>query len=76
MQKSTYEDLEKKIKELELKCSEFKKNEKKLYAQISQHKLTENSLRKTKAHLHPLHETTPDLIWLKDPNGVYISCNK
>jgi len=38
--------------------------------------------RKTKAlqrreeYLKTLIETIPDLVWLKDPNGVYLSCNR
>jgi PAS domain S-box-containing protein len=28
------------------------------------------------AHLRTLLDTVPDLIWLKDPNGVFLSCNK
>lgn len=28
-----------------------------------------------KAHLRTLINTMPDLVWLKDPNGVYLTCN-
>jgi PAS domain S-box-containing protein len=28
-----------------------------------------------RAHLRTLFRTIPDLIWLKDPDGVYLSCN-
>mgnify|MGYP000176131540 CR=1 FL=1 len=33
------------------------------------------ALTKSEAHLSTLVRTIPDLIWLKDPNGIYISCN-
>jgi PAS domain S-box-containing protein len=35
----------------------------------------EVALRKSEAHLQTLLQTLPDLIWLKDLNGVYLSCN-
>jgi PAS domain S-box-containing protein len=33
------------------------------------------ALRKSESHLRTLVNTIPDLIWLKDANGVYLSCN-
>jgi PAS domain S-box-containing protein len=36
---------------------------------------TKAALLETEAHHRTLVETIPDLIWLKDPNGVYLSCN-
>ncbi len=38
-------------------------------------KKAELDLRKSETHLRPLMQTIPDLIWLKDTNGVYILCN-
>jgi PAS domain S-box-containing protein len=35
----------------------------------------EEALLKSEAHLQTLLQTLPDLIWLKDLNGVYLSCN-
>lgn len=35
----------------------------------------ENSLRKSEAQLKTLIQTIPDLVWLKDTDGVYLSCN-
>ena len=29
-----------------------------------------------RAFLHSLYDAIPDLIWLKDPAGVYLSCNR
>jgi PAS domain S-box-containing protein len=33
------------------------------------------ALTRERTHLHTLVATIPDLIWLKDPNGVYLACN-
>ena len=33
------------------------------------------ALRKSEAHLRALLDTLPDMVWLKDPGGVYLSCN-
>lgn len=33
-------------------------------------------LANERGYLQTLLETIPDLVWLKDPNGVYLSCNK
>ncbi|MCG8633637.1 MAG: response regulator [Desulfobacterales bacterium] len=35
----------------------------------------ERTLRHQEIHLRAVIETIPDLIWLKDPDGVYLSCN-
>ncbi|MCZ4303989.1 PAS domain S-box protein [Zoogloeaceae bacterium G21618-S1] len=37
---------------------------------------TETALQEERAHLHALVNTIPDLIWLKNPEGVYLSCNR
>lgn len=33
------------------------------------------ALQDSETHLHTLVNTLPDLIWLKDPNGIYLTCN-
>jgi PAS domain S-box-containing protein len=38
-------------------------------------KSLEESLRQSEGRLNTLVQTIPDLIWLKDENGVYLSCN-
>ncbi len=45
------------------------------HVDISERKRLEASLRQREAHLRTLVQTLPDLIWLKDPQGVYLSCN-
>ena len=42
---------------------------------ITESKLVETALAVSEARLHTLVQTIPDLIWLKDINGVYLSCN-
>jgi len=45
---------------------------------ISEKKQTETAqqaLQKSSTHLRTLIETLPDLVWLKDPDGVYLACN-
>jgi diguanylate cyclase (GGDEF)-like protein/PAS domain S-box-containing protein len=32
-------------------------------------------LRMSEAHIRTMIETVPDLIWLKDPDGIYLDCN-
>ena len=40
-----------------------------------QRKQAEDKLRKSEGHLRTLVQTIPDLIWLKDKDGIYLSCN-
>jgi len=42
---------------------------------INERKLAETELRNRKIRLLTLLQTIPDLIWLKDTEGVYLSCN-
>ncbi|MES9971546.1 MAG: PAS domain S-box protein [Candidatus Thiodiazotropha sp.] len=39
------------------------------------HKM-EQELREKESRLRTLFQTLPDLIWLKDPDGVYLACNQ
>ncbi len=45
------------------------------FVDITGRKLAENSLRNSEARLNTLIKTIPDLIWLKDKDGIYLSCN-
>jgi len=47
-----------------------------LVMDISIRKQTDEKLAASEARLHTLLQTIPDLIWLKDSDGVYLSCNK
>ena len=42
---------------------------------IIERKRAEEALRASEGHLRTLVQTLPDLIWLKDPDGVYLACN-
>jgi len=42
---------------------------------ITGRKQVEKALRNSEVHLNTLVQTIPDLIWLKDTGGVYLSCN-
>jgi len=35
----------------------------------------EEALRGSETHLRTLIESLPDLVWLKDPEGIYLACN-
>lgn len=43
---------------------------------ITDYKLSEQSLKKSEGRLRTLLDTIPDLIWLKDSEGVYLQCNQ
>ncbi|WP_406660824.1 PAS domain S-box protein [Methanolobus sp. ZRKC3] len=42
---------------------------------ITGHRFAEKSLLNSKGQLRALVDTIPDLVWLKDVNGVYLTCN-
>ena len=42
---------------------------------ITKYKKQEELLRKSEGHLVALIKTIPDLVWLKNSDGVYLSCN-
>ena len=45
------------------------------HTNITERKLAEIALERERSFLKALIQTVPDLIWLKDPNGVYLACN-
>lgn len=46
-----------------------------LRSEVSERKQAVKALRESDAHLHTLINTIPDLVWLKDIEGVYLFCN-
>ncbi|MFH1518783.1 MAG: PAS domain S-box protein, partial [Pseudomonadota bacterium] len=66
------EGLEQKVSERtgELTVANFK-----LQQEINERRHAEEALRESEARLRTLIQTIPDLIWLKDPDGVYLACN-
>ena len=43
---------------------------------IADHKAVEQQLAEKESRLRTVVETIPDLVWMKDPEGVYLGCNK
>ena len=60
--KPTYQELEKRIQQLENEKYEREK--------------VEQTQKNRETHLRTVIETIPDLVWLKDPDGVFITCNQ
>jgi PAS domain S-box-containing protein len=46
-----------------------------LVEDVTERKLFQKRLQESQAHLKTLLNTIPDLVWLKDPKGIYLSCN-
>jgi PAS domain S-box-containing protein len=46
-----------------------------LKEEIADRLKVEEALRESEAQLRTVIETIPDLIWLKDPDGIYLACN-
>ncbi|MBI4958327.1 MAG: PAS domain S-box protein [Desulfovibrio sp.] len=47
-----------------------------MFTDITRRKQTEDALNKSETMLRTVLNTIPDLIWLKDPQGVYLTCNE
>ncbi|MBU0728565.1 MAG: transporter substrate-binding domain-containing protein [Proteobacteria bacterium] len=47
-----------------------------LTRKIKLRKLSEEAVLSSEAHLKTLIKTIPDLVWLKDPDGMYLACNE
>jgi PAS domain S-box-containing protein len=43
---------------------------------VTARKQAEDELARQRSFLKTLVQTIPDLIWIKDPNGVYLACNE
>ena len=47
-----------------------------VFQDVTKRKQTEDALRESEAHMRTLVETLPDLVWLKNTEGVYLNCNQ
>lgn len=71
----TKEQLLKEIEKLRKKIDYLKKSENEHFLPKTTTDLVGENLKINNIHLSALIEAIPDLIWLKDINGVYLSCN-
>ncbi len=55
---------------------EIKGLNKTLEKKLEEQAIAEKAKAETESRLHTLLQTIPDLIWLKDPDGCYLSCNE
>jgi two-component system cell cycle sensor histidine kinase/response regulator CckA len=46
-----------------------------LVMDVSERVAAQQALARSEARLHALLDTIPDLVWMKDPDGVYLACN-
>ncbi|MCE1225343.1 MAG: PAS domain S-box protein, partial [Geobacteraceae bacterium] len=54
---------------------QLKENNQLLQSEIEEHNQVTEQLKKNEKFQKTLVETLPDLVWLKDPEGVYLVCN-
>jgi PAS domain S-box-containing protein len=47
-----------------------------IFHDVRERERAEKEMRRSEAQLRTLIDTLPDLVWLKDPDGVYLSCNR
>lgn len=43
---------------------------------VTEQEVAEADLSASRARLRALFDTIPDLVWMKDPDGVYLACNR
>ncbi len=72
----TKEQLISEIDQLKSKIGKYEKSETEQTITEKTMDLVGENLNINDLHLHKLIKSIPDLIWLKDINGVYLSCNR
>ena len=61
---------------LQSALKEIKGLNKTLEKQLEEQKIAEKAKSESESRLRTLLQAIPDLVWLKDPDGVYLTCNK
>lgn len=69
------EDREKAFDDLRATMEQLQQTKEELVRDIAERKHIADELQKTRNRLAIVVNTIPDLIWLKDPDGVYLACN-
>ena len=60
---------------VERRTASLEKQTRVLRDEVAVRRQAEDSLRMSETRMRTLIETIPDLVWVKDINGVYVSCN-
>ena len=69
------EDREKALDDLRMTMERLQQVKEELIHDIAERKRMEETLQETRSRLTAVVNTIPDLLWLKDTNGVYLTCN-
>jgi PAS domain S-box-containing protein/putative nucleotidyltransferase with HDIG domain len=64
------------VRKLEAKMQQLEFANRVLEEDVAARQKVEKALRQSEAQLRTLVDTLPDLVWLKNPEGVYLSCNR
>jgi PAS domain S-box-containing protein/putative nucleotidyltransferase with HDIG domain len=64
------------VRKLEAKMQQLEGANRELERDVVARQMVEDALRQSEGQLRTLIDTLPDLVWLKDPEGVYLSCNR
>ncbi|MCM2284838.1 MAG: PAS domain S-box protein [Desulfobacula sp.] len=62
-------------KSINLMRSNLKDSYSRLEGEVLERKQAQKALQESETHLRTLINALPDLVWLKDSDGVYLSCN-
>ncbi len=57
------------------RTAQLKESNQELTKEVERRKNAQDALKRNERFLNTIIHTVPDLIWLKDPDGVYLACN-
>ena len=69
------DELDELAKTINIMRSNLKDSYSRLTGEVLERKQAEKSLQESETHLRTLINSLPDLVWLKDPEGIYLYCN-